>query len=95
MIESLSTKLQNITSKMRGKARVTEADIKEMMREHAARGNSVLFSTHVLETADKLCDAVCIIAHGHKLFDGTLEALKAAHPGISLEQIFLEMTANE
>jgi ABC-2 type transport system ATP-binding protein len=55
----------------------------------------VLFSTHVLETADKLCDAVCIIAHGHKLFDGTLDALKAAHPGISLEQIFLEMTANE
>jgi ABC-2 type transport system ATP-binding protein len=70
-------------------------ELKEMMREHAARGNSVLFSTHVLETADKLCDAVCIIAHGHKLFDGTLEELKAAHPGASLEQIFLEMTADE
>ena len=66
-----------------------------MRREHAARGNSVLFSTHVLETADQLCDAVCIIAHGHKLFEGTLEELKAAHPGTSLEQIFLEMTANE
>ena len=66
-----------------------------MMREHAARGNSVLFSTHVLETADKLCDDVCIIARGHKLFDGTLEELKAAHPGKSLEEIFLEVTANE
>jgi ABC-2 type transport system ATP-binding protein len=70
-------------------------ELKEMMREHAARGNSVLFSTHVLETADKLCDDVCIIARGHKLFDGTLEELKAAHPGKSLEEIFLEVTANE
>lgn len=33
MFESLSSKLQNITSKMKGKARVTEQDIKEMMRE--------------------------------------------------------------
>lgn len=70
-------------------------ELKEMMREHAAAGNSVLFSTHVLETADQLCDAVCIIAHGHKLFDGTLDELKAAHPNTSLEQIFLEMTAHE
>ena len=33
MFESLSTKLQNITGKMRGKSRVTEADLKEMTRE--------------------------------------------------------------
>lgn len=33
MFESLSTKLQNITAKMRGSARVTEADIKAMMKE--------------------------------------------------------------
>ena len=33
MFESLSSKLQNITSKMKGKARVTEQDIKDMMRE--------------------------------------------------------------
>ena len=70
-------------------------ELKEMMREHAARGNSVLFSTHVLETADQLCDDVCIIAHGRKLFDSTLEELKAAHPGQSLEKIFLEVTEDE
>ena len=70
-------------------------ELKNMMREHAARGNSVLFSTHVLETADQLCDSVCIIAHGHKLFEGTLDDLKAGHPGKTLEEIFLEVTANE
>jgi len=67
-------------------------ELKEMMREHAARGKSVLFSTHVLEVADRLCDQVCIISRGRKLFDGTLEELKDRHPGMSLEQIFLEMT---
>jgi ABC-2 type transport system ATP-binding protein len=70
-------------------------ELKEMMREHAARGNSVLFSTHVLETADALCDNVCIIARGRMLFAGTLDELKAAHPALSLEQIFLELTADE
>lgn len=70
-------------------------ELKEMMREHAARGKSVLFSTHVLEVADKLCDQVCIIAKGRKLFDGTLDELKDGHPGKSLEQIFLEMTEHE
>jgi len=70
-------------------------ELKEMMREHTARGNSVLFSTHVLETADALCDDVCIIAHGRKLFDGTLEELRQANPGKTLEQVFLEMTAHE
>ena len=69
-------------------------EVKQAMREHAAKGNSVLFSTHVLETADKLCDAVCIINHGHKLFEGTLEELKSQHPDTSLEDIFLEMTAH-
>ena len=70
-------------------------ELKEMMREHASRGNSVLFSTHVLETADQLCDSVCIISQGRKLFEGTLGELKAAHPTSSLEEIFLEMTAHE
>jgi ABC-type multidrug transport system ATPase subunit len=60
-------------------------ELKEMMREHAAAGRSVLFSTHVLETADKLCDAVCIIAHGRKLFDGTLENFWAKLPQLDAQ----------
>ena len=67
-------------------------ELKLMMREHADRGATVLFSTHVLEVAENLCDMVGIIDHGHLMFDGTLDALKAAHPGQSLEQIFLTMT---
>lgn len=69
--------------------------LKQMMREHADAGNSVLFSTHVLEVAEKLCDKVIIINHGKSLFYGTLEELTAKYPDMDLEKIFLEMTAHE
>ncbi len=69
--------------------------LKQMMREHADAGNSVLFSTHVLEVAEKLCDKVIIINHGQSLFYGTLEELTAKYPDMDLEKIFLEMTAHE
>ena len=67
-------------------------ELKQLMREHAAKGNCVLFSTHVLEVAEKLCDHIMIINHGHCLYQGTVEDLSAAHPGRDLEDIFLEMT---
>ena len=70
-------------------------ELKNMMREHADAGNSVLFSTHVLEVAEKLCDKVIIINHGKTLFYGTLEELREKHPDMDLEKIFLEMTAHE
>lgn len=70
-------------------------ELKTMMREHADAGNSVLFSTHVLEVAEKLCDKVIIIHHGKTLFYGTLEELTETHPHMDLEKIFLEMTAHE
>lgn len=69
--------------------------LKKMMREHADAGNSVLFSTHVLEVAEKLCDKVIIINHGTSLFYGTLEELTNQHPNMDLEKIFLEMTEHE
>ena len=70
-------------------------ELKKMMREHADAGNSVLFSTHVLEVAEKLCDKVIIINHGKSLFYGTLEELTTRYPDMDLEKIFLEMTAHE
>lgn len=70
-------------------------NLKNMMREHADAGNSVLFSTHVLEVAEKLCDKIIIINHGKSLFYGTLDELTARYPDLDLEKIFLEMTAHE
>ena len=68
-------------------------ELKNMMREHAAKGKSVFFSTHVLEVAEKLCDEICIIKKGELLYSGTLDDLKATHKTTaSLENIFLELT---
>ena len=66
-------------------------ELKNLMKEHAAKGNCVLFSTHVLEVAEKLCDHILIINHGQELYQGTVEELETAHPGKDLENIFLDM----
>ena len=70
--------------------------LKEMMREHADKGNTVFFSTHVLEVAEKICDRVAIINKGRIIFCGTLEEMKQHFKNnSSLEKMFLEMTNNE
>ena len=63
-----------------------------MMREHADAGNCVLFSTHVLEVAEKLCDKIIIINRGKDIFYGTMDELTTMYPDKDFEQIFLEMT---
>ncbi|QNM06799.1 ABC transporter ATP-binding protein [Qiania dongpingensis] len=68
-------------------------ELKDMMREHADSGCAVLFSTHVLEVAEKLCDKVVIINKGRIVFQGTLDQLRHGYPeGTSLEEIFLAVT---
>src|SRR5207245_6881645 len=42
---------------------------------------TVLFSTHIMEHAEQLCDRLCIIARGKKLIDGTLAEVKRTHGG--------------
>jgi len=68
-------------------------ELKEMMKEHAAAGKLVLFSTHVLEVAEKLCDRIAIIRKGKIVYLGTLEDLRAQSGNDeSLEEIFLRLT---
>ena len=68
--------------------------LKEMMRKHADAGNCVFFSTHMLEVAEKLCDKIALINKGKIIFFGELEELKDQHNQLSLEEIFMEVTAN-
>jgi len=70
--------------------------LKEMMREHADGGNTVIFSTHVLEVAEKVCDKVAIINKGQLIFNGTLSNMrKEFKENESLEEMFLEMIQDE
>jgi ABC-2 type transport system ATP-binding protein len=65
--------------------------LKEEMRAHCNDGNTVFFSTHVLDVAEKLCDRIAIIIKGKLLAVGTLESLRSGEHGASLEEVFLEM----
>ncbi|WP_271810188.1 ABC transporter ATP-binding protein [Clostridium beijerinckii] len=70
--------------------------LKEMMREHADEGNTVVFSTHVLEVAEKVCDKVAIVNKGQLIFNGTLSNMrKEFKENESLEEMFLEMIQDE
>ena len=70
--------------------------LKEMMREHADKGMTVFFSTHVLDVAEKICDRVAIINKGKILFCGRMDEMKEhVKKNESLENIFLELTENE
>ncbi len=70
--------------------------LKELMRKHANEGNSVFFSTHILEVAEKICDRVGIINKGKLIFVGTMNDLKEKFAeDASLEKLFLEITENE
>ncbi|NLC25321.1 MAG: ABC transporter ATP-binding protein, partial [Fastidiosipila sp.] len=70
--------------------------LKNMMREHADNGKTVLFSTHVLDVAEKLCDRLGVISEGRLLFVGTMSELRKKYQDdSSLENIFLEMVGEE
>jgi ABC-2 type transport system ATP-binding protein len=68
-------------------------ELKTMMREHADKGNTVFFSTHVLEVAEKVCDKVAVVGSGRILFAGGIQEMKKSSD-TSLEKMFLEMTQN-
>jgi ABC-2 type transport system ATP-binding protein len=53
--------------------------LKDTVVELTRRGKTVIFSTHVMDNAERMCDAVCIIARGEKVLDGTMSAVKAGH----------------
>jgi ABC-2 type transport system ATP-binding protein len=55
--------------------------LKDTVLELRGRGKTILFSTHIMEQAEKLCDHVCIIARGKKLVDGTLADVKRTRSG--------------
>ena len=69
--------------------------LKKMMKEHAKNGNTVFFSTHVLEVAEKLCDEIAIIDEGKIIYYGTLDELNKKYKKKNFEDLFLEVLKNE
>lgn len=57
----------------------------EIIQEQRQAGRTVLFSTHVLEQAEKMCDHIVLIHRGQKLLDGPLEEIRDRYPVDTIE----------
>ncbi|MEB3211942.1 MAG: ABC transporter ATP-binding protein [Leptolyngbyaceae bacterium] len=72
--------------------------VKSMLNDHVAQGNTVIFTTHTMEIAERTAQRIGIINHGQLIAEGTLDELrstlqdKGSDVGSDLESIFLELT---
>ena len=71
--------------------------LKELLELHVENGGSVIFSTHILEVAEDICDRICIINNGKEVATGTMDELSklADKAGADLEEIFLKLTEQD
>ena len=53
--------------------------LKDTVVDLRKRGKTVVFSTHVMDNAERMCDSVCIIAGGEKVLDGSVSGVKDAY----------------
>ncbi|MBO5954238.1 MAG: ABC transporter ATP-binding protein [Oscillospiraceae bacterium] len=67
---------------------IASHQLKNVMAQHCAEGGAILFSTHVLEVAEKLCHKIAIIKGGKLVASGTMEDVRGQ---ASLEQVFLDL----
>jgi ABC-2 type transport system ATP-binding protein len=75
---------------------VATRSLHALIRDRAARGNAVLFSTHLLDQAEKLCDRIVILHKGRLAAVGTATELRERlAPGGSLEDVFFEVVGGE
>ncbi|BDB99244.1 ABC transporter ATP-binding protein [Saccharolobus caldissimus] len=64
--------------------------LKELIQTHVKNGGGVLFSTHIMEVAEKICNRIGIMNRGVMVMETTAEGIREA--GKSLEDIFLSVT---
>lgn len=56
---------------------INQGRLEEMIRREAANGATIIFSTHVIAHAERLCERVAIIAKGKVAFDGAVDEARA------------------
>ena len=59
---------------------INQQVMEEIIRDMAGRSRTVLFSTHVMQHAERLCDRILLIAKGRKIFDGTIPEARSLLP---------------
>lgn len=70
--------------------------VKDLIHQLSKEGVSTIFSTHILEIAEAVCDRIVIVSGGKVLAEGTAADLRsqAGMPGSTLEELFLKLTGS-
>lgn len=68
--------------------------ILSFLKEYNRQGHSILYTSHLLEEAESLCEEVLIIDQGKKIIQGEPKALARAHGAENLEALFLMLTGH-
>jgi len=63
---------------------VNQRGLEDMIRAQAAAERTVLFSTHVMEHAERLCDRILLINNGRKAFEGSVQEALALAPSVAM-----------
>ena len=66
--------------------------VRDLVAALAAEGKAILYSSHVLDVVERVCDRALIIHEGRLIADGTLDELKASTEQGSLEDVFRQLT---
>ena len=64
--------------------------LREIILLEKERGTTIIFSTHMLAEAEKICDAICLIEGGEKILDGTLDSVRQEFPMHSVHVAFAD-----
>ena len=60
--------------------------VKETMKKHAAEGNIVFFSSHIIDVVEKICDKIAIIKNGHIICEADVKVIEES--GVQLEDFY-------
>ena len=67
---------------------INQQVLKDTIVHLSREGTTIIFSTHQMDVAEKICDHVCIVARGRKVLDGTLAEVKRVHGGTHVAVAF-------
>jgi ABC-2 type transport system ATP-binding protein len=80
---------------MDGLDAISQRKLADLLRDLASRGRTILYSSHILEQVQRLCDMLIFLHRGRLLWSGDVSTLRREHHGAALGEIFLTMTSPE
>ncbi len=68
---------------------------KELLKQFAAKGKTILYCSHLLDTVERLCTKIIVIHNGSIVAEGTIGELKASTKQENLDEVFSALTSSE